>query len=604
MKHIIYLIFLISTTFSLTSQTRIENLKKHIDYLASPELEGRLPGTEGIEKAANYIETQFKEIGLKPLNGSFRQNFQVTMGKKLMGKNEMSFEVLIERPGLPKEKWKKRNRIFQASKDWLPMAFSSSGTYSGEVAFVGYGISAEDIAYDDYEGIDVEGKAVIVLTDSPEGEDRTGKFARFASNRYKTTNAKKHGASAILFIKIQGDSANVFEPIENISRIGRKAGIIALQMNRTKLAKLFPRKKKLYPLEKLINDNHNPQSFILPNLTLTFETNIEDMKNTTSNVFAVVEGTGIKDDYIFIGAHYDHLGWGKGNNSRYRKKPLKIHYGADDNASGTAAVIEFARYFKENPARRNIVFCAWSAEEMGLIGSKYFVENLPISVDNIYAYFNFDMIGRLEKGDDIQILGTGTSSEWDEMLEEIAGKDSTNIRKIKAGHGPSDHSSFYSKEKPVLAFFSGIHSDYHTPGDTPDKISYEGIEKIMKFSKSIILKADERNNLEFTEVTDPESKKKMSRMRFSKVTFGVIPNYADNDHGFVIDGVSPGGPAAIGGLKGGDIIVKINEDKIDNIYDFMYAYMEKNPGDVLEVSVLRGGKKNIIKFKVKLAAKD
>ncbi len=602
MKPSIFIFFLI--TFSLHCQTRVENLARHINYLASPELEGRLPGSDGIEKAASYIESEFKTIGLKALEGNYRQDFDVTMGKKLVGRNEMSFEVLVPRPGLPKEKWKKRTRKWTPEKDWLPMGFSSSGTYSGEVAYVGYGISAEKLGYDDYAGIDVGGKAVIIISDSPDGEDRTGEFAAYASFRYKTTNAKKHGAAAILFINIQGDSADVFQPIENMTRIGRNAGIVTLQMSRSKLAKLFPRKKQLYPLEKLINDTHKPQSFIIPDLTLTFETNIEDMKNTTSNIFGVLEGSEIKDEYIFIGAHYDHLGWGKGQNSRYKEKIPKIHPGADDNASGTAAVIEFARYFAKNPPRRSIVFCAWSAEEMGLLGSKYFVNNLPIDSLDIFAYFNFDMIGRLAKGDEIQILGTGTSLEWDELLEAQALSDSLGIRKIKAGYGPSDHSSFYTKKRPVLAFFSGIHSDYHTPGDTPNKIQYGGIEKIMDFASSIILTSDNMNALEYAEVSDTEMKKKMSRMRFTKVTFGVIPNYAENDHGFVIDGVSPGGSAALGGLKGGDIIIEIDDNKIDNIYDFMYAYMEKNPGDVVSVSVLRGGKKNPIKFNVKLAAKD
>ena len=599
MIKLIYLLTLVFTLQVFSTETQ-DNLKKHIEYLASEELEGRQPGTDGIEKAAVYIENYFDELGLKKINDSYRQEFEIVTGKELSGTNSLDFDVIIPKPGIPRERLKPRKRNWTVESDWLPMSSTANGSASGQVAFVGYGISSEELGYDDYAGIDVNGKIVIILSDSPDGESRSGSFAKYANFNYKASTAKKNGAAGILFVKIQGDSADVFDPLNVSRRMNMNAGIVAAQVSRSKIAKLFPRKSQLFEVEKEINASLKPNSFLFENVNANLSVEVSDTKRKTHNILAFLKGDS--KDMIVIGAHYDHLGYGMGGSSRYRGKEKKIHYGADDNASGTAAMMELARILKDSEIESSVLFCAWSAEEMGLIGSKFFSDNLPVDVTKIKAYYNFDMIGRLENNE-VSVLGTATSPIWDEILESRATEMGLTLQKIKSGTGPSDHSSFYKLDKPVLAFFSGIHSDYHTPSDTPDKINLEGSEKIVNYALAVIKSAEEKDEITFSKVAEPDSKKKMGRTR-SNVTFGVIPNYSSNEHGFVIDDIIIGGPAHEGGMLGGDIIIEIDGNKISNIYDFMYAYWDKQPGDVVNVKVLRGGRKDPIAMKVKLAAKE
>ena len=590
---IIILLILGSYQYSLSS-----DVKKDIEYLASEELEGRQPGTEGIEKAAQYIEKQFEKIGLDKVGDSYRQKFNIKLGRELGENNSIGFDVVIPRPGVPKNKLRALKRTWETGKDWMPSTVSANGEVSGDVVFVGYGISAEKLNYDDYADVDVTGKLVVCLTASPDGSDRSGSFSKYATRNYKASNAKKHGAAGIMFVKIQGDSVDVFNKLNEGSRINSNSGIVAIQAARTSIDKLFPRKTQLYYLENKINESLQPQSFLVPNISISAKVELTDIEKETSNIMGFLEGDS--DEIVVIGAHYDHLGYGKGGSSRYRGKEKKIHYGADDNASGTAAVIEIARILEENPINASILFVAWSAEEMGLLGSKYFTENPNIDASKITAYYNYDMVGRLEEK--ITILGAGTSPNWKDILTEAKGDMEYELEFVDAGNGPSDHSSFYQLDKPVLAFFSGIHSDYHTPNDSPDKINYEGINDIINYSLKVIRTADEMNEIAFSKVAEPDIRKKMGRTK-SNVTFGVIPSYSSNRHGFVIDDIIIGGPAHNGGMQAGDIIIEIDGEKIANIYDFMFAYWDKEPGDILNVKVLRGGKDYPIAIKVKLNAK-
>lgn len=597
MKNIFLLIFVLFSV-SIFADDR-SDLEENINYLASPELKGRKPGTEGIEKAAQFIEKKFKDIGLESINGKYRQEFEVVTGKNLVGENEISFKVTIPRPGVPKDRWPSTEKKWEVKNDYLPFTFSSNGTAEGEMVFCGYGISAKDLNYDDYEGVDVEGKIVVLLSDSPDGESRTGEFARYANHRYKLTNAKNHKAAGIIFVNIQGDSANVFHKLDEVDRMSTDAGIIAVIANRVQMDKFFPNSTKLFPSEEEINKNKKPKSFILPNATCKISVNLENKTEKTHNVFGVLEGKS--DNYIVIGAHYDHLGEGHSSSSRHRGGGDAIHYGADDNASGTSAIIQLAKRFEDNEIKDNILFVAFSAEEMGLLGSKDFVKNLPIDKSKIKFYVNYDMVGRLEDKE-IQVFGVGTSSKFEQVLDAKANEKSITIKKIKTGNGPSDHQSFNIEKIPVLFFFSGIHSEYHTPQDTPDKIDYDGLLKILDYSEAAIRELSNEKSLDYVEVKDNEKKEKISRTT-SNVVMGVIPSYSDTEHGFVLDGVKMGSPAEIGGLKAGDIIIAVDETEVKDIYDFMYSYWDKQPGDVVKVKVLRGGKKEPLIFNVKLAAK-
>jgi hypothetical protein len=595
MKYILILIFVTSIAFADTN-----DLKRNVEKLSSEEFGGRKPGTPEIDKAADYIKEQFEEAGLEPLNETWFNEFTVKSGKKLEGENSLSFDIYIPRPGIPKDRLRPRTATWENLSDWTPMQFSSNGEYSGEMVFVGYGITSEDLGYDDYAGVDTEGKAVVIVGNSPDGESKTGEFSRYSSWRYKTSNAKDHGAAAIIFIKPQGDSANVLIPLDVENRLSTNAGIPAIQVSREKFIKYFPKSKGLLKLEKQINNEKKPASMLIENKEVSLKVNLTDIEFPARNVIGVLEGDS--EDYIFIGAHYDHLGVSNSGSSRYRDSPPKMHPGADDNASGTAAIIEIAKRLKEIDTEHSVIFAAWSAEEMGLLGSAAYVKNDFNIKDKVKCYLNFDMVGRL-KDSKLSILGVGSSPDFKNAIEQVSSNYAFDLNLIESGMGPSDHSSFYKEEKPVLAFFSGIHSDYHTPEDTPDKINYEGMDSIINFSIDLFKILDKKSEIAYSEVQMNEKAQKLRRGS-SNVVMGVIPNYSDIDHGFIIDGVKPGGPAALAGLRGGDIITEVDGDKINDIYDFMYAYWDKNPGDEVIVKVLRDNKKEPVSLKVKLAAKD
>ncbi|MDC1067688.1 M20/M25/M40 family metallo-hydrolase [Candidatus Kapabacteria bacterium] len=596
MKYIILLLIFSNLLFADS-----DDIKANLEKLTSTEFGGRLPGTTGIDKAAQFIKEQFQEAGLKPINDSWFQEFSVKSGKKLSGENNLSFNIFIPRPGIPKEKLRPRTATWNNMVDWTPLQFSSNGSYNGEMIFVGYGISSESLAYDDYSNIDVAGKAVVILTDSPNGKSKTGKFARYSSMRYKISNAKEHNAAAVIFIKSQDDSANVLEKLDVNNRMSTNSGILAAQVSREKFIKYFPKNAGLLKLENSINETKKPASVTIDNKEISIIINIEDIKYPTKNIIGVLEGKN-PNKYIFMGAHYDHLGVSNSGSSRYRDNPPKIHPGADDNASGVASMIEIANRLKNNKPEHSVIFAAWSAEEMGLLGSDNYVNNNFDLKENVLCYLNFDMVGRLTNSK-LSILGTGTAEEFNDLINKTAEDYNFEISMIQTGMGPSDHSSFYKAKKPVLAIFSGIHSDYHTPEDTPDKINWEGMDSIINFSIDLFESIDKKGNLTFQEVQINE-KSKTIRRGGSSVVMGVIPNYSDIDHGFIIDGVTPKGPAALAGLKGGDILIEVDGDKIVDIYDFMYSYWDKNPGDIVVVKVLRDNKDEPISLKVKLAAKE
>jgi hypothetical protein len=580
-----------------------QNVQDHIKYLASDELEGRFPGTKGIEEAKNYILNTFKKYGLKPINGAYTQKLDVTVGYELGKNNDVYFNLIIPKPGVPIDKVRPVRKPWETSKDWLPVSLSENGEIEAPMVFVGYGITSKDLHYDDYEGIDVKKKIVVVLTNHPDEGKENSDFIPYSSYRYKATNARDHGAIGIIFVKVQGDSANVFEPLDK-DRGERNTGIIAIQVNRNKIAEYFP-KNSLYPTELEINKTKKPHSFDLPNAQIHIKVDLEDKKVTTENVFGVLEGSDptLKNEYVIVGAHYDHLGWG-GPTSLYRGKKPMIHNGADDNASGVAVMMELSRLLSQNPPKRSVLFVSFTAEELGLLGSNYFVNHPPIDLKQVSAMVNLDMVGRL-RNNELIAIGVGSSNVFSTMINEA---DSTgeilNISKSDNPIAASDNTSFYLKNIPSIFFFTGVHNDYHRPTDDWDKINYPGCEKIDDFLVKFVNKiANFPEKLPFVKVVGADKDAKMSSGGGygSKVWFGIIPNFENEPKGFKISGTSPGSPAEKAGLKENDIIIKIDDKEIKNIHDFMYALQEHKAGDVLVVKFLRGNepKTTDVKLSVK-----
>jgi len=602
-KFILIPLFIVFSSNFLHSQDSItldkSALRDIVKFLASDELKGRFPGTDGMEQAAKFVETKFKASGLKPFNNSYRQSFDVTTSYSAGDNNIVTFETIVQRIGVPKERWPRMKQSWELSHDFSPLAFSDNGKVNGEVAFVGFGISAPELKYDDYEGIDVKGKIVILMSESPDGEKKDGEFSRYTDLRYKATNARNKGALGLIMIKIQGDSMNVFERLD-YSNVGGNSGIVAIQAQRQSLTKFFPKNRILIQIEDSIIKYKKPGSFILPNVTVEISADLSENKSQTYNICGYVEGTDplLKGEYIVIGAHYDHLGMG-GPTSRYTGKKPMIHNGADDNASGVAAMLEFADYFAKNPTKRPLIFCAFSGEEMGLLGSSYFVRNLPVNKDQIIAMLNFDMIGRLK--DELTIFGFSSATIFESIADSLTTFTGQKIIKASDAYGPSDHSSFYAEKIPVLMIFTGVHEDYHKPSDDWDKINYDGMIKVIDFSSKIIKSiADNDNKPVYVESSKTERPANRDAA-YSNVWFGIIPGFEESPVGCKINGASPGSPAEKAGLIQHDIITKINGSPIKNLYDFMYKIREFKAGDTVDVTIVRDEKE--IEVKVTLVAK-
>lgn len=568
-----------------------QRLQATVQQLASEETAGRAPGNDGIERAAAYILSDFERLGLTPAgdNGTFRNTLTITSRADLDGANSVTFDVRRERPGVPIDKVRPTKMPWKLGIDYQPFSFSDTGTVSGKVVFCGYGIEPHGMDYSDYKDIDVKGAVVIVLRGLPSWAENDAHLKPLGSLRSKATLAREKGAAAICFVNEKGDSSDVLDRF-GVDRLGKSAGIMAVQVRRTPCAKVFPASvTTLFAAEQQINTSRKPLSYELPYTNATLETHIRFTQSPTSNLIGVVTGTdpSLSREYVVVGAHYDHLGLGDENSRATTSEPA-IHYGADDNASGTAGVLELARRMTENPPKRSVVFMAYTAEEKGLLGSKHWVSTPTLPLDNIVAMVNMDMIGRL-KDNKLNVHGVGTSPEWTTTISAATEGTGLIVSTTSDGFGPSDHASFTPKRIPVLHFFTGLHSDYHRPSDTWDKLNYEGMATIIDaVERTVRRAADADQRLAFTEGAD-KPKAQASGGGF-KVSLGIIPDYSDDPNGLRVDGVRDNTPASKAGMEDGDIITKIGSTTIKNIYDLTAYLGTAVPGEDVEIVVLRNGK--------------
>jgi hypothetical protein len=562
-----------------------DEIKQHITYLASDELEGRMTGTEAVYKAADYLKDEFESYSLSPLfNGSYFQEFPFIEKLELGNNNEFVIEFInVNSPG---------GRYSKIGEEFIPLSFSDNLSISGKVVFAGYGISAKDLNYDDYAGVDVKDKIVIVFRNHPDMKSPHSKFEQYSSLRYKTTNARDKGAKGIIFVNTSDKTDDPLVPLR-YDDAGRITGISAASVKRELLG-FIP----LKDLQLKIDSTLTPDSYIIEsdNLTIELETEVKEVKGTSVNVGGIVKASNNKfpGEYLVIGAHFDHLGWG-GQNSLYTGEP-SIHNGADDNASGTTGLLELAEKFSsiKDKIDRDIVFIAFSGEELGLLGSSYVVNNFPLPIENDITMINMDMIGRLNDKKDLIVYGTGTSSKWKSLLDDKNEYD-FNLTFNDEGFGPSDHSSFYGKKIPVLFFFTGTHTDYHKPSDDVEKINNNGEENVVKYVYDValsIVNSDSKPDYISVE------KKDTGRMMGSRVYVGTVPDFAGEVDGYKLGGVTDGSPAAKAGLLAGDIIVLFGEKKISNIYDFTYALGNYVPGDKVNVIIKRGEKEMTVEIEL------
>lgn len=549
-------------------------LSTYIHYLASEELKGRAPGTDGDKAAAEFIKQQFQDAGLKLLGQDGYQYFEVTTGISYGEENRLS----------------SGDSVFTIGESYAPISFSGNGDVSAEVVFAGYGFSikSDSLNWDDYAEIDAEGKWALVLRADPDLDNLASPFAQFSTDRYKVMNALDHGAIGVVLV-----NTNDYDSDDNLEKLKAQRGISAakipvIQVKR-RIAELLIHEngKTLADLESYYKTKSAPFSFATgSSLDCTVELVTE--KANTMNVVGLLEGAS--DEIIILGAHYDHLGMG-GASSR-APDTAAVHYGADDNASGTALLIEMVQKMASVEPENSILFIAFGAEEMGLLGSSYFVQNPLIDMQKVKTMFNFDMVGRLNESRSLLISGTGTALETDSLLD--IGIDSTlfSISRSPGGTGPSDHATFYGEGIPVVFFSTGVHDQYHTPADKADIINYEGMVDLGNSIYQLIRMYDDTKlKLTFFESQEPQPQGMRKRM---KVTLGIVPDFANQAVGLGVAGVRAGGPAYNGGMKKGDIIKAINDQEVTNIHDYMYRMANYSKDDRITVEVLRDEKKEML----------
>lgn len=465
------------------------SLQTHVKYLASDALEGRMAGKEGNYAAAEYILNTFKTMGITPVNGKYKQEFPFKTGAELNGENETHFTTILKRPGVPESMWRKIKRSWELGTDWYPMRFTKNVTVEGKLVFAGYGVTAPEKNYDDYAGIDAKDKIVIVLSDSSEDAAQREFLSEYRSLRYKAENAIKHGAKGIIYVKKQSDSANKWYRMK-AEREPWNTEIAAIQANRSSIAKFFPRNYALYPLELEIEEKQQPKSFELQDVTVTITTNVKQTEKQIPNIFGMAAGAddSKKDRYIIVGAHFDHIGWGK-DSSRHAgtfwDQGYKIHNGADDNASGVAGMIELAKLIKENPLPNPVIFAGFNAKEFETRGSEYFINNPPVDLKKIVFMLNLDMIGRMNYNK-LNVLGASSSMMIDTLIDIVAENSPIKINRIYTEEVRGDHYNFYDENIPVLLLTTGMHRDYHKPGDDADKLHYGSEAKIVIFADELL----------------------------------------------------------------------------------------------------------------------
>ena len=518
-----------------------KRMEQDLFFLSSDALKGRKPGTPEADVAREYIAGKMLAYGIEPMgeNGYF-QKFPVPE-YAAVDYNATTLSV--------------GNAQLEGHVDFYPVSIScETGKASSKTVYVGYGITTEDGSYDDFKGLDVNGAIAVMNVSSPDGIHPHSAYAAYHSLNERVASLVEKGAKGILLINPEGTASDTQEFFKSINASSLPVFFVRNEKWANKLMKRAQKTTMSVSISERFSDGYNVIGYIHNNKRKT----------------------------VVLGAHYDHLGMG-GENSLY-KGPAAIHNGADDNGSGTTLLLEAMRYYAQRQdTNYNYLIQFYSAEELGLIGSKYWANNPTFPLKEVEYMINSDMVGRL-RDNRLQLSGTGTAVEWDEILDTpIHGLD---IKKDPAGVGPSDQTSFYYKDLPVLHLFTGTHDDYHKPTDDADKINYKGMAKLASLIYTITARTAYYENVTFQKTTSSEQK---TTPNFS-VTLGVVPDYLFGGPGLRIDGATEGRPGANAGLKAGDVIMKIGAIAIDDIYAYMTALGAFKKGDTTALVYVRDGK--------------
>ena len=558
--------------------------RAYVETLASDRFAGREAGSTGEQQAGDYIAAQLARIGARPLPGrqDVFMSFDFTAGSRDGGSQLSS-----------------GSQRFSAPADVVALSFSDDGTVSAPAVFAGYGIvvpEAQNFGYDSYATLDVKDKAVVVLRYFPEDADKETKsiLARYSDLRYKALAARQRGAKALLVVTgPRSPNAGQTVPITFDTALAG-SGIPAASISGKAAAALFGSRSLESVQKELDSGNPHVAGFALDGVTVELSTKLVREKRTARNVVAFLPATspvtGVEKPWIVVGAHYDHLGLGRNGNSLASGADVgKPHVGADDNASGSAAVLAVAEAFARRPMRRrNLVVALWSAEEIGLIGSNTFVNAPPIPLNQVAAYFNFDMVGRMQDNK-LAVQATGSSTTWASLIERANVAAGFNLNLQPDPYQPTDVATFNQASVPSLNFTTGAHLDYHKPSDTPDKINYEDLDRIAEFATTIAARLMESDQApQFVKVEQSSQTVNRTGVR---VFTGTVPDYAADAKGLLLGGVIGGGPAEQAGLQKGDVIIEIAGQTIANIYDYTYALELLKIGEPVKVVYMRGSER-------------
>ena len=571
---------------------RPEALIATVRTLADTAWTGRGAGTPGLDSAAAYLERRFARAGLRPAGDgrAYRQGFDINTGVSLEGENS-----LVTRRGGP----------WQVGRDFLPLGFSAGGAARAPVVFAGYGITAPELHYDDYAGIDARGRIAVILRYEPGEDDSTSRFdgrlpTLHSELRNKAINAREHGALGILVVTGPRYHEGEEElPALRADAAYMSAGLVGASVTRALVDSLLVRHGlTVRALQDSIDGREAPHSIEFPD---TVGLTIELARKTARafNIVGVLPGREHGADggrSLVVGAHYDHLGLG-GEYSLAPQAYGLVHPGADDNASGTSALLAVAEAEAQGERpRHDLVFIAFAGEEMGLVGSSWYTDHPAVPLAATDAMLNMDMVGRL-RDSKLLVMGTGTGAEFHGLLDSLnaalPAAERFDLKTTDDGYGPSDHSSFYRRKVPVLFFFTGAHADYHKPSDTWDKVDGPGLSRVARFVDASVRALDARPRVTFEEAKE-DTTHRMALRGGHGAWLGTIPDYTQTEGGVLLSGVRDASPAAAAGIKGGDVLVRIDDVKIDNIYDFTFVLQARRPGDVVRVVVRRGGKEETI----------
>ena len=586
------LVFLSPVASFAQEASDVARVAEDIRYLASDDLEGRGPGSPGLEQAAAHIERAFRQAGLRggAEDGDFRQRFQVTTGIRVRPEKN---RLVLHGPH-------QRTIVCRIEKEFQPLALGAAGDVRAEVVFVGYGIQApKPQGYDDYADVDVKGKVVLMIRREPQQDDPDSRFdgkktTPHAGLARKLRLAKQRGAAAVLLANdpfttnkegqdVLAQPAAFGTRQDAIPMVHLSQSVVDRLLEVSPLADGEARLRDWKSVEQAIDADLQPSSQPLAGWSAELTCDFEAIQVEVANVVGVLDGEGPRaKETVVLGAHYDHIGWGEFGSRR--RGVRAIHNGADDNASGTAAIMELARRFAARPSRppRRMVFIAFSAEEKGLVGSRYYIEHPLFALEDTVAMLNYDMIGRM-RSDELMIHGARSAAEFPDWIDQASADLGLQLKAVPRTMANGDHFGFYQRNIPAVHFFTGLTDEYHTPDDDFETLNLAGVARTVDFSERMldrILESPERPK--FVKTPNP------SRPSAGVAYLGITPDYASGTQGVRISSVAEGSPAGKAGLQKGDEIIGFGGAEIRDMASLVGGLRSNRPGDRVKVDVRRG----------------